>query len=76
MAQLEKAFPTNDCSTGILASAKIECSSHEHVQFLTYSDVAEVSGGVGHSLGLYAARWPRMLRQRHRGVVRVPEVVE
>lgn len=48
MAQLDKTFPTNDCSMCILAPKMIECSGHENVHLLTYCEVAEVSGGVGH----------------------------
>jgi heterodisulfide reductase subunit A len=48
MAQLDKTFPTNDCSMCILAPKMIECAGHENVQLLTYSEVAEVSGDVGH----------------------------
>jgi heterodisulfide reductase subunit A len=48
MAQLDKTFPTNDCSMCILAPKMIECAGHENVHLLTYSEVAEVSGEVGH----------------------------
>ncbi|MFC2010789.1 FAD-dependent oxidoreductase [Chloroflexota bacterium] len=42
MAQLDKTFPTNDCSICILAPKMIECARHENVQLLTYSEVVEV----------------------------------
>jgi len=48
MAQLDKTFPTNDCSMCILAPKMIECASHQNVQLLTYSEVEDVSGGPGH----------------------------
>jgi heterodisulfide reductase subunit A len=42
MAQLDKTFPTNDCSMCILAPKMIECAGHENVHLLTYSEVAQV----------------------------------
>jgi len=47
MAQLDKTFPTNDCSMCILAPKMIECAGHEKVHLLTYSEVAEVRGEAG-----------------------------
>lgn len=47
MAQLDKTFPTNDCSICILAPKMIECSNHENVELLTYSEVQEVEGELG-----------------------------
>ena len=47
MAQLDKTFPTNDCSMCILAPKMIECAGHENVHLLTYSEVAEVEGEAG-----------------------------
>ncbi len=44
MAQLDKTFPTNDCSMCILAPKMIECAGHENVELLTYSELAEVRG--------------------------------
>jgi len=47
MAQLDKTFPTLDCSICILAPKMIECSHHSDIQLLTYSEVKEVSGSAG-----------------------------
>jgi heterodisulfide reductase subunit A len=47
MAQLDKTFPTLDCSMCILAPKMIECSHHPNVQLLTYSEVKDVKGSVG-----------------------------
>ncbi len=47
MAQLDKTFPTNDCSMCILAPKMIECAGHENVHLLTYSEVTEVTGAAG-----------------------------
>jgi len=47
MAQLDKTFPTNDCSMCILAPKMIECAGHDNVHLLTYSEVDEVRGEAG-----------------------------
>lgn len=47
MAQLDKTFPTNDCSICILAPKMIECAQHENVTLLTYSEVVRVRGNLG-----------------------------
>jgi len=47
MAQLDKTFPTMDCSMCILAPKMIECSHHPNIQLLTYSEVKEVKGSAG-----------------------------
>lgn len=47
MAQLDKTFPTMDCSMCILAPKMIECSHHPNVQLLTYSEIMDVKGTAG-----------------------------
>lgn len=47
MAQLDKTFPTMDCSICILAPKMIECSHHPNIELLTYSEVKEMKGSVG-----------------------------
>ena len=47
MAQLDKTFPTMDCSMCILAPKMIDCSHHHNVQLLTYSEVKRVEGSPG-----------------------------
>ena len=47
MAQLDKTFPTMDCSICILAPKMIECSRHPNINLLTYSQVQEVTGKAG-----------------------------
>jgi len=46
MAQLDKTFPTLDCSICILAPKMVEVSRHPNVELLAYSEVQEVSGEV------------------------------
>ena len=47
MAQLDKVFPTNDCSVCILGPKMVETSQHPNIELMTYSEVVEVDGYVG-----------------------------
>ena len=47
MAQLDKTFPTLDCSACILTPKMVEAAAHEKINLYTYSEVEEVSGFVG-----------------------------
>ena len=47
MAQLDKTFPTMDCSSCILTPKMSEVSRNKNINLLTYSEVVEVSGYVG-----------------------------
>ena len=47
MAQLDKTFPTLDCSICILAPKMVESSRHPNIELLMYSEVQEVSGEAG-----------------------------
>jgi len=47
MAQLDKTFPTLDCSACILTPKMTQVGSHPYIELLTYSDVEEVSGYIG-----------------------------
>jgi heterodisulfide reductase subunit A len=47
MAQLDKTFPTLDCSACILTPRMTEVGSHPNIELMTYSDVEEVSGYIG-----------------------------
>jgi heterodisulfide reductase subunit A len=47
MAQLDKTFPTLDCSICILAPKMVEVARHPNVELLTYSEVEEVNGQAG-----------------------------
>ena len=42
MAQLDKTFPTLDCSICILAPKMVEVSRHPNIQLYTYSEIKEV----------------------------------
>jgi len=47
MAQLDKTFPTNDCSICILAPKLSECYRHPNITLYSYSEVQKVEGSVG-----------------------------
>ncbi len=47
MAQLDKTFPTNDCSMCIESPKFIECSRHPNIEILTYTEVERVEGKAG-----------------------------
>src|SRR4030042_2074771 len=47
MAQLDKTFPTNDCSMCILSPKLVEAGRHLNIQTLTYSEVVNVEGKPG-----------------------------
>ncbi|MFC1612104.1 FAD-dependent oxidoreductase, partial [Myxococcota bacterium] len=47
MAQLDKTFPTNDCSMCIESPKFIECDRHPNIEILTYTEVEAVEGEAG-----------------------------
>ena len=47
MAQLDKTFPTMDCSICILAPKMSDIGKHPNIELLTNSEVTEVSGYIG-----------------------------
>jgi heterodisulfide reductase subunit A2 len=47
MAQLDKTFPTNDCSMCILAPKMVECGRHLNIKILTLSEVTRITGTAG-----------------------------
>ncbi|MHA1192130.1 MAG: FAD-dependent oxidoreductase [Promethearchaeota archaeon] len=47
MAQLDKTFPTNDCSLCILAPKMVEVFRNANIELMTYHEVKEVSGKPG-----------------------------
>lgn len=47
MAQLDKTFPTMDCSSCILTPKMSEVSREKNIELLTYSEVVEVTGYIG-----------------------------
>jgi heterodisulfide reductase subunit A len=47
MAQLDKTFPTLDCSSCILTPKMVDAGRHPNIELLTYSEVIDVQGQVG-----------------------------
>lgn len=47
MSQLDKTFPTLDCSACILTPKMVDCAQSEKIKLFTYSEVEEVKGFVG-----------------------------
>jgi heterodisulfide reductase subunit A len=47
MAELDKTFPTLDCSACILTPKMSEVGKHPNIELLTWSEVEEISGYIG-----------------------------
>ncbi|TFF90881.1 MAG: CoB--CoM heterodisulfide reductase iron-sulfur subunit A family protein [Promethearchaeota archaeon] len=47
MAQLDKTFPTNDCSLCILAPKMVEVFRNPNIELMTYHEVQEIIGKAG-----------------------------
>jgi heterodisulfide reductase subunit A len=47
MAQLDKTFPTLDCSACILTPKMVDVGAHPNIHLMTYSEVIDVKGYVG-----------------------------
>ena len=47
MPQLDKTFPTNDCSMCILSPKLVECGRHLNIEVITYADVLDIKGEPG-----------------------------
>ncbi len=60
MSQLDKTFPTNDCSMCIISPKLVEAGRHLNIDLYTMTDVEAISGEAGH--------FTATLRQRPRFV--------
>ncbi|MGB7064839.1 MAG: FAD-dependent oxidoreductase, partial [Syntrophobacteria bacterium] len=60
MAQLDKTFPTNDCSMCIISPKLVECGQHPNINLLTCAELGSVTGEEGN---LQATVWqePRFI---------------
>ncbi len=47
MAQIDKTFPTLDCSACILTPKMVDCAQHEKINIFSYSEIEDVKGFVG-----------------------------
>jgi len=48
MAQLDKTFPTNDCSACMLGPKLVELDNHANIEIMAYTDVLDLQGTPGH----------------------------
>ena len=60
MAQLDKTFPTNDCSMCIISPKLVECGRHLNIEILPLSEVQAISGEPG-NFTVTVAREPRYI---------------
>jgi heterodisulfide reductase subunit A len=47
MSQLDKTFPTLDCSSCILTPKMMEVANHQNIELFTYSELAGIEGSIG-----------------------------
>ena len=47
MAQLDKTFPTNDCSTCMISPKLIEVAKHPNIEILSFAEIEDISGQPG-----------------------------
>ncbi|NTV42493.1 MAG: FAD-dependent oxidoreductase, partial [Syntrophobacteraceae bacterium] len=60
MSQLDKTFPTNDCSMCIISPKLVECGSHPNIELLTLSELKDLEGQVG-NFKAKVTRYPRFI---------------
>jgi NADH:ubiquinone oxidoreductase subunit E len=60
MTQLDKTFPTNDCSMCIVSPKLVECARHPNVRLLTYAELEKLEGEAG--------RFRALVRRKARSV--------
>jgi heterodisulfide reductase subunit A-like polyferredoxin len=60
MAQLDKTFPTNDCSMCIISPKLVECGRHLNIQIHTLSEVTAIAGAPG-NFQVTVAKEPRYI---------------
>ena len=60
MAQLDKTFPTNDCSTCIFSPKLVEASGHPNIRIMTSCELIGLEGAPGHFIA-QVRRMPRYI---------------
>ena len=58
MAQLDKTFPTNDCSMCILSPKMVDVQRHPYITIYTCAEVEKIEGTVGH-FSVTVKKYPR-----------------
>ena len=61
MAQLDKTFPTNDCSMCIMSPKLVECGRHLNIRIITHAEVEDLQGEPGH-FNVTVTKKPRYIR--------------
>jgi heterodisulfide reductase subunit A len=59
MAQLDKTFPTLDCSSCILTPKMVDVGRHPNIELMTYSEVISVAGDVSAGFQVRVRHKPR-----------------
>jgi heterodisulfide reductase subunit A len=67
MAQLDKTFPTNDCSTCIFSPKMLQVAQNPNIEILSYSEVEEVRGWEGHFKIKIRRKTRRVISDRCKG---------
>ncbi len=62
MAQLDKTFPTLDCSSCILTPKMVDVGRHPNIELLTYSEVVDLQGQAG-SFRVQVKKKPRYVHE-------------
>lgn len=60
MAQLDKTFPTNDCSMCILSPKLVDCARHENIEIVTNAVIQGIEGTPG-NFSLKVLKKPRFI---------------
>ena len=60
MAQLDKTFPTNDCSMCILSPKMVDVERHPRITIHTCSEVERIEGEIGHFV-VTIKKFPRFI---------------
>lgn len=64
MAQLDKIFPTNDCSMCVMAPKLVEVGKNPNIELLMNSEVFRLEGGPGHFRATLRTRPRRVLPEK------------
>ncbi|MGA3084937.1 MAG: NAD(P)-binding protein [Thermodesulfobacteriota bacterium] len=62
MAQLDKTFPTNDCSSCMMGPKMVELANHPNIEILTRTSLEGIDGGPG-NFTIKIKREPRFIRE-------------
>ncbi len=64
MAQLDKIFPTNDCSMCVMAPKLVEVGKNPNIELLMNSEVLRLEGGPGHFRATLRTRPRRVIPEK------------